>query len=205
MNEPISTTMASGAEEAQAPDSGQVEAKSGVRWTPILVWGGIFALLAVLGWGLLNATATRPEVGAEAPDFQMQYFDGYEWQNLSTGSLKEMRGNVVVLNFWASWCVECHLEAELLEDAWRQYKDQGVIFLGVAHVDSDPKSIAYMQDYGITYPNAPDRASAISDDYRITGVPETFFIGKDGTIERIIIGPVNANVLHTEIAQLLNE
>lgn len=199
MNEPISSTMAPVTEEAQTETT-----SGGVRWGTILVWGGVIALLAVLGWGLLNATATRPEAGASAPDFQMQFFDGYEWQNMPAGGLEDMRGNVVVLNFWASWCVECHLEAELLENAWRQYKDQGVVFVGVAYVDADAKSLAYMQDYDITYPNGPDRASTISDDYRITGVPETFFIDQEGTISRVVIGPVSANVLHGEIAQLLS-
>ena len=199
MNEPISSTMAPATEEALSK-----EKSGGVRWGAILIWGGIIALLAVLGWGLLNATATRPEAGAQAPAFQVQFFDGYEWQGMPASSLEEMHGKVVVLNFWASWCVECHLEAELLEDAWRQYKDQDVVFLGVAYVDSDAKSLAYMQDYDITYPNGPDRASTISDDYRITGVPETFFIDKDGTISRVVIGPVSANVLHGEIAQLLS-
>lgn len=198
MNEPISTPIDPAVEQTAA-------AQGGIRWTAVLVWGGIIALLAVLGWGLINTNATRPEAGATAPNFEMQFFDGYEWQDLPASSLEDMRGNVVVINFWASWCVECHLEAELLESAWRQYKDQGVIFLGVAYVDSDPKSIAYMQDYDVSYPNAPDRASTISDRYRITGVPETFFIGKDGTIERVVIGPVNATTLHTQIAQLLNQ
>ncbi len=205
MNEPFSSTMGAAGETPDAAQAAAGAKSSAIRWSTILVWGGIVALLAVLGWGLLNATATRPEAGAPAPDFTMHFFDGYEWQDLQAASLEEMRGKVVVLNFWASWCVECHLEAELLEDAWRQYRDQGVVFLGVAYVDSDPKSVAYMEDYVITYPNAPDRASAISKKYRITGVPETFFIGKDGTIERVVIGPVNANVLHTQIAQLLNQ
>lgn len=200
MNEPLSTTVdpATGAEES-------TETQNGVRWGAVLVWGGVAALLLVLGWGLLNANATRPEPGNPAPDFELQYFDGYGWNDLSANTLQDMRGNVVVLNFWASWCVECHLEAELLEDAWRQYRDQGVVFLGVAYVDSDAKSLAYMQDYDITYPNGPDRASAISDKYRITGVPETFFIDKDGTIADVVIGPVSANLLHGQIAQLLSE
>jgi cytochrome c biogenesis protein CcmG/thiol:disulfide interchange protein DsbE len=99
--------------------------------------------------------------------------------------------------------VECRLEADLLESAWRQYGDQGVVFVGVAYVDSEPKSLAYLEEFGITYPNAPDLGSAISEQYKITGVPETFFIGKDGTVARVVIGPVNASVLHNQIAQLL--
>ena len=67
------------------------------------------------------------------------------------------------------------------------------------------KSLAYMEDYNITYPNGPDRASAISDEYRITGVPETFFIAKDGTIAEVVVGPVNASMLDRQIAQLISE
>lgn len=200
MNEPISTSMTPAKEASEPETTGR-----GIRWSAVLVWTGIVALLGLLGWGLINANAAQPDMGDSAPNFEMQFFDGYEWQDLSTASLDDMRGNVVVLNFWASWCVECHLEAELLEDAWRQYRDQGVIFLGIAYVDSDPKSLAYLQDYDITYPNAPDLGTAISKDYRITGVPETFFIGKDGQVARTVIGPVNSNLLHTQIAQLISE
>jgi cytochrome c biogenesis protein CcmG/thiol:disulfide interchange protein DsbE len=177
--------------------------KQSIRWGRILVWVGVFALLALLGWGLLNANAERPEAGVTAPTFDMQFFDGYGWKDLSSSSLQEMQGNVVVLNFWASWCVECRLEADLLQSAWTQYRDQGVIFLGVAYVDSEPKSLEYLQQYNIDYPNAPDLGSTISDHYEITGVPETFFIDKEGTISRVVVGPVSASVLHNEIGGLL--
>ncbi|HSM55768.1 MAG TPA: TlpA disulfide reductase family protein [Candidatus Sulfomarinibacteraceae bacterium] len=178
-------------------------ARPSIRWGRILIWVGIVALLALLGWGLLQANATRPEAGAGAPDFEMQYFQGYEWRDMPAASLDDMKGNVVVLNFWASWCVECRLEADLLENAWRQYGDQGVIFLGVAYVDSEAKSLAYLDEFDITYPNAPDLGSAISKRYEITGVPETFFIDRNGTVSRVVIGPVNSTTLHGEIAQLL--
>lgn len=200
MNEPISTTMTPVQETAKTEETGR-----NIRWGAILVWGGIIALLGVLGWGLLNATATQPEAGDPAPNFEMQFFNGYEWQDQPIASLEDMRGNVVVLNFWASWCVECRLEAELLENAWRQYRDQGVVFLGIAYVDADAKSLAYMQEFDITYPNAPDRGTAISKDYRITGVPETFFIDKNGQVASTVIGAVNSNTLHGEIARLLSE
>ena len=173
------------------------------RWSTILIWGGIAVLLGVLGWGLLNSTASRPEAGVQAPTFDMQFFEGYEWKDLSTANLDAMRGNVVVLNFWASWCVECRIEADLLQSAWQQYRDQGVVFVGVAYVDAEPKSLAYLEEFGITYPNAPDLASSVSAKYEITGVPETFFIDKEGTVSRVVIGPVSDSVLHNEIGQLL--
>lgn len=189
--------------QAPAPSADAGAAQSSIRWGRMFIWVGIVALLALLGWGLLQANATRPEAGVEAPDFEMQYFQGYEWQDQPAASLDDMEGKVVVLNFWASWCVECRLEADLLENAWRQYADQGVVFLGVAYVDSEAKSLAYLDEFDITYPNAPDLGSTISKQYEITGVPETFFIDRNGTVSRVVIGPVNSTTLHNEIAQLL--
>lgn len=166
-------------------------------------WTAVLLILGVLGWGLIQTNASRPE--DTAPDFQLQLFDGYEWQEQSTVTLSELRGQVVVINFWASWCVECHVEAELLERTSRQYRDQGVVFLGIAYVDSEPKSLSYLENYGITYPNAPDLRTAVSTKYKITAVPETFFIDKDGKVAEIIIGPVNQTTLTTIIERLLAE
>ena len=200
MNETITTGTAQGPTETatEAP-----ETKRSLRWSTVLIWGGIAALLALFGWGLINANEGRPVDGATAPDFQMQFFDGYEWKDLEGASLEDMRGQVVVLNFWASWCIECRVEADLLENTWRRYQDRGVVFLGVAYVDSEQKSLAYLEEFDITYPNAPDLGSAISNEYKITGVPETFFIGKDGQVADFVLGPVNATTLQTQIETLL--
>lgn len=193
MEETVQTTTT-----APAPAKGR-----SIRWGTILIWVAVVAVLAVLGWGLMNANATRPEPGAEAPAFEVQFFDGYEWQGADRASLEDMRGQVVVLNFWASWCVECRVEADLLENTWKQYKDDGVVFLGVAYVDSEPKSLAYLEEFNVTYPNGPDLRSTISDRYEVTGVPETFFIGKDGKVAHVQIGPVNSSVMNAQINKLL--
>lgn len=208
MNETISTTSTTTSQVAEAAGAGVPEAEGAttgrsIRWGTVLVWVGVAALLALLGWGLLNVSEGRPDAGVEAPTFDVQFFDGYGWQGSNQAGLDDFRGNVVVLNFWASWCIECRVEADLLESAWRQYKDQGVVFLGVAYVDSEAKSLAYLDEFGITYPNGPDLGSSISERYNITGVPETFFIGKDGKVSRFVLGPVNESVLHNEINTLL--
>ncbi len=169
----------------------------------IALWAAVITVLAVLGWGLMNANATRPEVGQNAPKFDVQFFDGYEWETRSVASLDEMRGRPVVLNFWASWCVECRYETDVLEAAWVKYRDDGVVFLGVAYADVEPKSIAYMEEFNVTFPHAPDLGTAISRDYEITGVPETFFIDKDGVIRHVQIGAVNQQMLDTLIPQML--
>lgn len=168
-----------------------------------LAWAAVLTLLVVLGWGLIQATAERPD--GTAPDFEMQFFNGYEWQDQPTASLSDFEGKVVVLNFWASWCVECLLEAELLEQTWRDYADQDVIFIGVAYVDVEPKSKAYLEQFNITYPNAPDLRSSISSEYEITGVPETFFIDKNGEVAHIQIGPVDETIMTTVLDKLLVE
>ena len=177
------------------------EAQGGFQWMTVAIWGGILVLLAVLGWGLLRANAERPD--DVAPDFEVQFFDGYEWEGQKVANLSDFKGRPVILNFWASWCAECRIEAELLEDTWRAYKDDGVVFLGVAYVDVEPKSIGYLEEFGITYPNAPDLRSSVSSKYEITGVPETFFIDREGNISHIQIGPVSETMLTGLIDQLL--
>ena len=174
------------------------------RWSMIALWLAVIAILAVLAWGLVNTNATRPEVGQVAPDFDVEFFDGYGWETRSVATLAEMRGRPVVLNFWASWCVECRYETDLLESAWQQYRDQGVVFLGVAYADVEPNSIAYMEEFGVTFPHAPDLGTDISQSYEITGVPETFFIDSDGVIRHVQIGPVTQQMLDELMPQLLN-
>lgn len=189
-------------EQPQTADEPQKK-KMGVGG--ILMWVGIFGLLAMLGWGLLNSTAPRPEVGQPAPDYTMEFFDGYEWEGKSTAKLSDLKGKVVVMNFWAAWCVECRVEAEDIEQAWRKYAADDVVFVGIAYADVEPNSLAYMKEFGITYPNAPDLGTDIADAYEITGVPETFIIDQTGEIAHVQIGPVNTAVLDTIISQLLAE
>lgn len=184
-------------------ESEPVKVKRSVAWTTYLIWGTVIGILALLGWGLLNSNATRPEVGQTAPEFRAEFFDGYEWGERTSADLSDMRGQVVVLNFWASWCVECRYEADLIEQTWRQYADQGVVFLGVAYADVEPNSIAYMQEFNITYPNAPDLGTDIADMYEITGVPETFIIDQTGEIVDVVIGPLSESKLHGTLGQLL--
>jgi cytochrome c biogenesis protein CcmG, thiol:disulfide interchange protein DsbE len=183
------------------------EGSGSFRWLTVGIWAGVITLLAVLGWGLIRANAERPgESGrvVAAPGFEVQFFEGYEWEGRPSASLSDFRGQVVVLNFWASWCVECRLEADLLEQAWRQYRDQGVVFLGIAYIDVEPKSLAYMEEFNITYPNGPDLRSTVSSKYEVTGVPETFFIDREGKVAHVQIGPLNQATLYGLLGALVS-
>jgi cytochrome c biogenesis protein CcmG/thiol:disulfide interchange protein DsbE len=158
---------------------------------------GLFAVMAVN----LQRVESVDLQGRPAPAFTLPLFpELFEEESIA---LADLRGQVVVVNFWASWCVECYKEAALLEQAWQDHKDQGVMFIGVDHLDTDTEGLAYMAKYGITYPSGPDIGDKISQTYAITGVPETFFIDKDGNIAHVQIGPINRADLYGLIAKLL--
>ena len=198
----MSETIPTSAQSAVEQPAAEPVKKKGIKLTTVILWIAVLGLLAVLGWSLINTTAARPEVGQEAPAFDVEFFDGYEWDGRTTATLEDMRGKVVVLNFWASWCVECRDETPMLESAWQQYGDD-VVVLGVAYADVEPNSLAYMRDFGVSFPHAPDLGTDISQTYEITGVPETFFIDKEGIIRHVQIGAVNEQMLNTIIPDLL--
>jgi cytochrome c biogenesis protein CcmG/thiol:disulfide interchange protein DsbE len=157
-------------------------------------------LLGLLAYGLLVRGRTSQSLqGKPAPPFTLAFFDG------GTVSLNRLRGQVVVVNFWASWCVECRNEAGLLEEVWQKYRERDVVFLGIVYVDTEPEARAYIEEYGLTYPNGPDLGSKISRTYRITGVPETFFIAKDGRLAYVKIGPLERSELVGQIEKLANQ
>jgi cytochrome c biogenesis protein CcmG/thiol:disulfide interchange protein DsbE len=163
-----------------------------------LAYGSLLALLGLLAWGLNKAQA-GPRAQGPAPDFTLVTFEG------ESITLSDLVGQVVVINFWASWCPPCREEAAYLEATWRQYKDMGVVFLGVDYVDTEPEALAYIEEFDITYPNGPDLGTRISQLYRIQGVPETFFVAKDGTIRSVKIGPLLPPELEDRLDQLLSE
>ncbi|MBA3531690.1 MAG: TlpA family protein disulfide reductase [Ardenticatenales bacterium] len=157
----------------------------------------VLSVLGLLAYGLM-ARGRGQLVDGPAPDFTLQSFAG------EPVTLSELRGQPVILNFWASWCRECDKEMRLLESSYQRYQDE-IVFLGIDYIDTEDKARAYLEQYGITYPNGPDLGSRIANDYRIKGVPETFFIGKDGTVRGVHIGPLAQADLEAWIEQLRNE
>lgn len=153
------------------------------RWIQVLVFVLVIALLLFFAVGLRLRGQAQPSSGP-APDFTITSFEG------QTLKLSDLKGKVVVINFWASWCPPCRDEAPFLERTWRQYKDRGVVFIGVDYVDTETAARAYLKEFGITYFNGVDLRSEISQKYRIKGVPETYFVDKDGNLAGNALGPI---------------
>jgi cytochrome c biogenesis protein CcmG/thiol:disulfide interchange protein DsbE len=157
-------------------------------------------LLALLGWQVFQKDK-KPELGGPAPLFTLPHLGSDD--ELSLASL---RGKVVVLNFWASYCIPCKDEAPLLESAWNRYKDKGVVVLGVDAQDFDVDAQHFVDNTGITYPIVRDRHGSTLGHYGVTGLPETWFIDARGrVVGDHVIGPLTEEELEQNIKAALGE
>ena len=116
-----------------------------------------------------------------------------------------MRGKVVLVDFWASWCPPCRQEAAALEEVYREYAGPQVEFIGVNIWDLEDNANTYVKDFGLTYPSGVDTDGVIAIDYGVRGIPEKFFIGRDGGIRQKFVGPMSADTLRQTLDRLLAE
>jgi cytochrome c biogenesis protein CcmG/thiol:disulfide interchange protein DsbE len=168
-------------------------------WIKLLVPLAALPFLILLGYGFRTSSVVpSPLVRKEAPAFALQlYGDG------SRLSLAELRGKPVVVNFWASWCIPCRQEARLLEQGWQAYRSRGAVFVGVNIQDRLPAALAFIREFGKTYPIGPDPDGRISIDYGVYGVPETFFVDKQGRVSYKQVGPLTPEVLKARVEEIL--
>lgn len=168
-----------------------------LRWLIPLSALPIIALLAY-GFRVNPRDIPSPLVDRPAPGFTLARLDTGE-----PLSLADLEGRVVVVNFWASWCYPaCYEEAPVLEAGWRRWKDRGVAFVGINMQDTDDRAREFMQRFSFTFPNLADRDGRTVIDYGVYGVPETFFIDREGRIARKIVGGVTADSLEETLRAL---
>ena len=159
-------------------------------WVQILIWAFLVSFLALMGLGVARAQQGTVQPGYEVPDFNLTLFSGYEYNGQSEIKISNLRGKVIFINFWASWCIPCAQEAPVLEKAWKYYQPDGrVVFLGVDYVDTESEARIFLKRFGNTYPNGPDIGTRISQMFRIKGVPETYIIDTSGILRYVKIGP----------------
>ena len=149
-----------------------------------------------------EATTTRRSVdlgsGDTASELELALLDG------GTLRLSDLKGKVVVLNFWASWCPPCRKEMPAFEKVWSEFKEQGVVFVGVAVSDIEEDAREFTDKTDITYPLGLDTTGGVSRAYRVLALPTTVFIDSQGNESRRIASAVNEGVLRFFIKGLLD-
>ena len=137
------------------------------------------------------------EIGNRAPDFQLQTRDG------QTVSLSSLRGQPVLLNFWATWCGPCRAEMPYLEQAWQAHKQDGLVLLAVNLRESSSEVSQFVQYYGYTFSVLLD-SGGVADSYGIQYIPTTYFIDSSGIIRDVAVGSFpSRSALEQRLSQLL--
>ncbi len=158
-------------------------------------------VLATVAMLLLSLPACTPThaagVGRPAPDFSLKDIDG------NTVRLRDLRGETVFLNFWASWCAACRVEMPDIQKIHERYRDQGVTVIGI---DLD-ETVAAVRDYteagGFTWTFVIDTTGVVARDYRVDVIPTSFFIDGEGTIRAIAIGAMSVELMEEKLAKAM--
>jgi len=184
-NEPLLPPQLAG----ESPNVESAEAAAVPKSSTFLIWRLVFIAIPLvfvlfLARGLWDTNKSEQRANGMAPALEFTTFEG------ETINLDDLRGQGVVINFWASWCEPCRDEAVLLERTWQREQGNGILFLGLDYLDQEPAAKAYLAEFNVTYPNGPDLRSQAARRYGIKGVPETFFVDPNGEITDIVIGPI---------------
>ncbi len=172
-------------------------------------------MLIILAFGILWTVASRvplggaaslpsvsPREGFLAPDFTLDVLDGTKM------TLSELRGKIVIINLWATWCPPCRAEMPALESAYKAYKDSDVVVLGlnITNQDIEQNIPAFVQEFGLTFPILLDRDGRVSILYQLRGLPTTFFVNRQGIITSVVVGgPMSETFFRSKIEALLQE
>lgn len=169
----------------------------------------LVGLLALLGWALYRgkgqpvSVVVRNEpqwvqvVNRPAPDFTLTLLDG------SPLRLSSLRGKVVMVDFWSSWCPPCIAEAPTLRQVYLEYAPRGVEFVGVAIWDTEEAVRRFVRDSGTPYPVGLDEKGRLAIEYGVAGIPEKFFLDPQGVLRRKFIGAISADELRGVLDSLL--
>ncbi len=153
------------------------------------------ALLALLLAACDEDVAEAPP--EPAPDFTLELFSGERFE------LAKYQGRALIINVFASWCIPCKAEAPELEKVYRDYRQKGVLVLGVAVNDTEEAARGFVAEHGITFPTGLDADGKFKAAYRVYGVPHSFFIDGKGLIRYAHVGAVNEELLKHELDKML--
>ena len=181
--------------------------QDGRRWAAVMLLATIVSIFWI--WlSVVPASATTgglipsPREGFLAPDFTLDTLDGNQI------TLSELRGKVVVVNLWTSWCPPCRAEMPAIETVYQENKEQGLEVLAVnsTYQDSEANAAAFVQELGLTFPILLDRDGRVSNRYQLRALPTTYFIDRQGIIRSVVPGgPMSESLIQSKVADLLAE
>jgi cytochrome c biogenesis protein CcmG/thiol:disulfide interchange protein DsbE len=165
---------------------------------------GVLALLGLLAYGVVTAAPDRSIEAAlaagerpPAPALDLERLDGS-----GRSTLAGWRGDVVVLNYWASWCKPCREEAPTLEAFQRDFRRDGVVVVGVDVKDVTPDAQAFIDEYGLEYPMLRDPDGSSQREFGVEAYPETIVIDRSGRIAALERGPIDRAWLEEHVRPL---
>ena len=160
-------------------------------------WAFVGIIVLILGGGLLAATRYLGDelfpitVGSKAPDFKATAIEGIP----QTKTIADYKGQVVLLNVWATWCLPCRTEMPSIQALYDRFGTRGlkVVAVSIDNPGMEDKIRQFRDQYGLTFEILHDASGLIKRDYQTTGVPETFVIGRDGIIRKKVIAAADWN------------
>ena len=166
----------------------------------VLAGTGLVLALAVAGFLILQGnpqTGSAAAAKEPAPNFTLALVDGKSFQS------GEHKGKPILINFFASWCLPCREEMPVLVETARKYGPRGVVFLGVAVDDTEEKMKDFIVKYDVDFPVGLDKTAEIQKSFGLYGIPTTYFVDRQGTINYFHSGAVTAELLQHELDKLL--
>jgi cytochrome c biogenesis protein CcmG/thiol:disulfide interchange protein DsbE len=154
---------------------------------------------AVGGYTVADHRARAEAENMPAPDFELSSLEDVKPIRLSS-----FRGHVVVLNFWASWCAPCRIEAPGLRRVSERYRDEGVRFLGIDYRDDEAAARAFVDEFRLQYPSVSDLSGSLAYDFQLIGFPTTFIIDPEGTIRYRFVGYLDEALLENAVNDVLS-
>ncbi len=158
-------------------------------------------IVALIGVLYVNFSKERPNLAAgdQAPNFKLERLDA-EGETLE---LNELQGKGVMINFWATYCEPCKEEMPFMDQLYQEYKDQGIEIVAVS-VDSNEFVINnFYNRLGLTFPSVHDKNSTVMDAYQIVPLPTSYFLNPDGTINRVVKGPLTLERLEGYLQEIM--
>jgi cytochrome c biogenesis protein CcmG/thiol:disulfide interchange protein DsbE len=182
-----------------------------LSWNSKTTWLGLMIWLLALGatWIALSQVPAEiaavradppplPRRGFIAPDFSLETLDG------QTIALSDLRGQVLLITFWASWCPPCREEMPAIQQVYERYRDQDFVVLAVNLQEQDAQVTAFTDRLELTFPVLIDRDGSVFDRYRVMALPSTFFVDRAGVIQELAVGgPLSRAFIESQVVPLL--